>query len=172
MAKNKKSAAKSKSRKNKVKAPKKKVAVAKKASKSISVKKLKKKLSPKPVKGARLQMTRQPAVSEKTPKKVSGRNLQDFFVPLDDRLLVKVLPSETVTPGGLIIPDAYQEQQFRGVVMSVGRGHRSARGVLVPTQVKAGDCVLFNKYSGQSIKVREEDLLILREPELLGVVED
>jgi chaperonin GroES len=91
--------------------------------------------------------------------------------PLADRLLVKRLEEETTSRGGIIIPDSAKERPLRGEVLQVGSGKRLEDGTLVPLDVKAGDTVLFGKYAGTEIKLGGVDHLILREDEILGVLE-
>ena len=91
--------------------------------------------------------------------------------PLSDRLLVKRLEEENTSRGGIIIPDSAKERPLRGEVLAVGTGKRLEDGTLVTLDVKKGDKVLFGKYAGTEIKVNGEDHLILREDEILGVLE-
>jgi chaperonin GroES len=92
--------------------------------------------------------------------------------PLQDRVLVKRLEDDVEkTKGGLYIPDSAKEKPQQGKVMAVGKGRVSDDGKLIPLDVKAGDKVLFGKYSGSEIKVDGEELLIMREEDILGVVE-
>ena len=91
--------------------------------------------------------------------------------PLADRLLVKRLEEETTSRGGIIIPDSAKERPLTGEVLAVGAGKRLEDGTLVKLDVKAGDKVLFGKYAGTEIKVNGVDHLILREDEILGVLE-
>ena len=91
--------------------------------------------------------------------------------PLYDRVIVKRVESEQQTQGGIIIPDTAQEKTQLGTIVSAGTGKRDAQGNQHPLQVKAGDTVVFGKYSGTEIKIGSDDLLILKEEELLGVVE-
>ncbi|MCE9573204.1 MAG: co-chaperone GroES [Deltaproteobacteria bacterium] len=91
--------------------------------------------------------------------------------PLQDRLLVRRLEEATVSKGGIIIPDSAKERPLTGSVIAVGAGKRTEDGVLVPLDVKAGDKVLFGKYAGSEIRVDGVEHLILREDEVLGVVE-
>ena len=92
--------------------------------------------------------------------------------PLADRVLIKRLEEETEkTKGGLYIPDSAKEKPQQGKVMAVGKGRVSEDGKVTPLDVKAGDKVLFGKYSGSEIKVDGEELLIMREEDILGVVE-
>jgi chaperonin GroES len=91
--------------------------------------------------------------------------------PLADRLLVKRLEEETTSRGGIIIPDSAKERPLTGEVLAVGTGKRLEDGTLVPLDVKKGDKVLFGKYAGSEIKVGGVDHIILREDEILGVLE-
>jgi chaperonin GroES len=91
--------------------------------------------------------------------------------PLYDRVLIKRLESEQKTQGGIIIPDTAQEKTQLGTVIAFGEGKASNDGTIRPLKVKAGDTVLFGKYSGTEIKLNNEDLLILKEDEILGIVE-
>jgi chaperonin GroES len=91
--------------------------------------------------------------------------------PLSDRLLVKRLEEETTSRGGIIIPDSAKERPLSGEVLAVGTGKRLEDGTLVPLDVKKGDKVLFGKYAGTEIKVAGVDHIILREDEILGVLE-
>ena len=93
------------------------------------------------------------------------------FKPLHDRVVVKALESEERTKGGIIIPDTAKEKPVEGKVVAVGNGKRLDDGTLATLQVKAGDRVLFAKYGGTEVKIDGEDLLILREDDVLGVVE-
>jgi len=92
------------------------------------------------------------------------------FRPLQDRMLVKRVNEETKTKGGLFIPDSAKEKPVEGTVIAVGNGKVLEDGKLRPLDVKAGDRVLFGKYSGTEIKIDGEEHLILREEEVLGVV--
>ena len=91
--------------------------------------------------------------------------------PLQDRLVVKRLSEEEKTKGGIIIPDTAKEKPLEGEVIAVGNGKVLENGKLHALEIKAGDRVLFGKYSGTEVKVDGEDHLILREDEVLGVVE-
>jgi len=91
--------------------------------------------------------------------------------PLGDRLLVKRLEEETTSRGGIIIPDSAKERPLTGHVLAVGTGKRLEDGTLVTLDVKAGDKVLFGKYAGTEIKVDGVEHIILREDEILGVLE-
>ena len=90
--------------------------------------------------------------------------------PLQDRILVKRVPEEEKTKGGIIIPDTAKEKPQEGVVIAVGNGKILESGTKVAMDVKAGDRVLFGKYSGTDIKIDGEDVLILREDEVLAVL--
>ena len=91
--------------------------------------------------------------------------------PLHDRILVKRLEEESKTTGGLFIPDSAKEKPIQAKVIAVGAGKTDKNGKLIPLDVKAGDRVLFSKYSGSEIKVDGEDHLILREDDLLAVLD-
>lgn len=92
------------------------------------------------------------------------------FRPLHDRVVIRRLESEEKTRGGIIIPDTAKEKPQEGAVVAVGPGLRDESGKLVPLDVKAGDRVLFGKWSGTEIKIDGEDLLIVKEADILGVV--
>jgi len=91
--------------------------------------------------------------------------------PLNDRVLVKRLESEEKTKGGIIIPDAAKEKPFEGKVMAVGGGKKDEKGKVIPLVVKKGDRVLFGKYSGTEIKIEGEEVVIVREDDILAVIE-
>ncbi len=91
--------------------------------------------------------------------------------PLGDRLLVKRVKEEEKTSGGIIIPDSAKEKPIEGKVVSVGNGKRGDDGKRVALEVKKGDTVLFGKYAGTEVKIEGEEHLILREDDVLGVVE-
>ena len=93
------------------------------------------------------------------------------FRPLQDRILVKRVDSEVKTAGGIIIPNSAQEKPQEGLVVAMGNGKRLDDGTPVPMDVKKGDRILFGKYSGSEVKIDGEDHLILREDEILGVME-
>ena len=92
------------------------------------------------------------------------------FKPLHDRVLVRRVQSEEKTKGGLIIPDTAKEKPAEGEVVSVGSGARAENGTITPMDVKAGDRVLFGKWSGTEVKVDGEDLLIMKESDILGIL--
>ena len=91
--------------------------------------------------------------------------------PLHDRILVKRVEEQEVRRGGIIIPDTAKEKPQEGKVVAVGDGKMLENGKRVPLDVKAGDRVLFAKYSGSDVKIEEEEYLILREEDILGVLE-
>ncbi len=91
--------------------------------------------------------------------------------PLNDRLLVKRLAEEAKTAGGIIIPDTAKEKPAEGEVVAVGPGKLNDKGDRMTLQVKAGDRVLFSKYGGTEVKIEGEDYLIMREDDILGIVE-
>jgi chaperonin GroES len=92
--------------------------------------------------------------------------------PLHDRLIVSRIEEGEQKVGGIIIPDSAKEKPQQGKVLSAGNGKSNDDGVRVPLDVKAGDTILFGKYSGQEIKLDGEDYLIMREDEVLAVIED
>ena len=94
------------------------------------------------------------------------------FRPLHDRVVVKRLESDTKTKGGIIIPDTAKEKPQEGEVIAVGPGARDEAGKLVPLDVKAGDRVLFGKWSGTEVKLNGEDLLIMKESDIMGIIEN
>jgi len=93
------------------------------------------------------------------------------FRPLHDRVLVRRIEADEKTAGGIIIPDTAKEKPQEGEVIAVGPGGRNEQGQLVPLDVKAGDRVLFGKWSGTEVKIDGRELLIMKESDLLGVVE-
>ncbi|WP_029006918.1 co-chaperone GroES [Azospirillum halopraeferens] len=93
------------------------------------------------------------------------------FKPLHDRVLVRRLESDTRTKGGIIIPDTAKEKPQEGEVIAVGAGARDESGKLVPLDVKAGDRILFGKWSGTEVKIDGEDFLIMKESDILGIIE-
>ena len=92
------------------------------------------------------------------------------FTPLHDRILVQRLEESETMRGGIIIPDSAKEKPSQGKVISVGKGKSNDEGKVFPLDVKAGDTVLFGKYSGTEIKLDGDDFLIMREDEVLGVL--
>ena len=92
------------------------------------------------------------------------------FRPLHDRVVVRRLTAEEKTKGGIIIPDTAKEKPQEGEVVAVGTGARDDAGKLVPLHVKAGDKVLFGKWSGTEVKIDGEELLIMKESDILGII--
>ena len=93
------------------------------------------------------------------------------FRPLHDRILIKRIEAKETVKGGIIIPDTAKEKPQEGEVVAVGSGKKNEDGKVVPLDVKAGDRILFGKYSGAEIKMENEEYLILREEEVLGIIE-
>jgi chaperonin GroES len=93
------------------------------------------------------------------------------FRPLHDRVVVRRIEAEEKTKGGIIIPDTAKEKPQEGEVIAAGPGARDEGGKIVPLDVKAGDRILFGKWSGTEIKINGEDLLIMKESDILGVLE-
>jgi chaperonin GroES len=93
------------------------------------------------------------------------------FRPLHDRVLVSRIDAEGKTAGGIIIPDTAKEKPQEGEIIAAGLGARNEQGQLVPLDVKIGDRVLFGKWSGTEVKIDGQDLLIMKESDLLGIVE-
>ncbi|MCV9937176.1 co-chaperone GroES [Boseaceae bacterium BT-24-1] len=93
------------------------------------------------------------------------------FRPLHDRVVVKRIDAEAKSKGGIIIPDTAKEKPQEGEIVAVGPGGRDEHGTLVPLDVKVGDRVLFGKWSGTEVKIDGEDLLIMKESDIMGVVE-
>jgi chaperonin GroES len=92
------------------------------------------------------------------------------FRPLHDRVLVRRVEAEEKTAGGIIIPDTAKEKPQEGEVVAAGSGTRSEDGKVTPLDVKAGDRILFGKWSGTEVKINGEDLLIMKESDILGIV--
>jgi chaperonin GroES len=92
------------------------------------------------------------------------------FSPLHDRVLVRRVEAEAKTAGGIIIPDTAKEKPQEGEVVSVGSGAKAEDGKVTPLDVKAGDRILFGKWSGTEVKVDGEDLIIMKESDILGIV--
>jgi len=93
------------------------------------------------------------------------------FRPLHDRVVIRRLEGEEKTKGGIIIPDTVKEKPQEGEVVSVGPGARDESGKLVPLDVREGDRILFGKWSGTEVKIDGEDLLIMKESDIMGVIE-
>jgi chaperonin GroES len=111
-------------------------------------------------------------------RKPAGKVVQDClsqeedmkFRPLHDRLVVRRIEAEEKTAGGVIIPDTAKEKPQEGEVLAVGPGSRDEKGALVPLEVKVGDRILFGKWSGTEVRINGEDLLIMKESDVLGIL--
>jgi chaperonin GroES len=93
------------------------------------------------------------------------------FRPLHDRVVIRRLTAEEKTTGGIIIPDTAQEKPMQGEVIAVGPGARNEQGQLVPLDVRAGDRILFGKWSGTEVKLEGEELVIMKESDIMGIIE-
>lgn len=93
------------------------------------------------------------------------------FRPLHDRVVIRRVDSEEKTAGGIIIPDSAKEKPMEGEVVAVGSGARGDDGSIVPLDVKAGDRILFGKWSGTEVKIDGEELLIMKESDIMGIIE-
>jgi len=91
--------------------------------------------------------------------------------PLHDRVIIKRMEEERTSPGGIVIPDSAAEKPIKGQVLAVGKGKSNEQGEVRPLDVKVGDRVLFGKYSGTEVKVDGEDLLVMREDDIMAVIE-
>src|SRR5512142_838882 len=91
--------------------------------------------------------------------------------PLHDRVIVKRIEEERKSAGGIVIPDTAAEKPDQGEIVAVGKGKKDDNGKLIPIDVKVGDRVLFGKYSGQTVKVKGDELLVMREEDIMGVIE-
>jgi chaperonin GroES len=94
------------------------------------------------------------------------------FRPLHDRIVLRRIEEDSKTKGGIIIPDTAQEKPMQGEVIAVGPGGRDDNGKLIPTDLKPRDRVLFGKWSGTEVKIEGEELLIMKESDILGVIEE
>ena len=93
------------------------------------------------------------------------------FTPLHDRVLIRRIEGEEKTKGGLIVPDTAKEKPSEGEVIAVGEGARTEAGELIPMAVKVGDRILFGKWSGSEVRLEGEDLLIMKESDILGIIQ-
>jgi len=91
--------------------------------------------------------------------------------PLHDRVIIKRMEEERTSPGGIVIPDSATEKPIRGEVLAAGNGKRNESGEVLPMDVKVGDKVLFGKYSGTEVKVDGQDLLVMKEEDIMAVIE-
>jgi chaperonin GroES len=103
--------------------------------------------------------------------KMTATSLTTTFTPLHDRILVRRVEEGETVRGGIIIPDSAKEKPQEGKVIAVGKGKSNDEGKVFPLDVKAGDSVLFGKYSGTEIKIDGEEFLIMREEEVLGIID-
>ena len=94
------------------------------------------------------------------------------FKPLHDRVVIRRIQGEEKTKGGIIIPDTAQEKPMEGEIVAVGPGARNEKGTVVPLDVKAGDRILFGKWSGTEIKLDGVEYLIMKESDIMGIIED
>ena len=92
--------------------------------------------------------------------------------PLHDRVVLKRTEAETQTASGIFIPENVQEKPDQGVVLAVGQGRRTQDGTLVPMSVKVNDKVLFGKFAGQAVKIKGEEVIVVREEEIYGIIEE
>ena len=91
--------------------------------------------------------------------------------PLHDRVIVKRIEEEKKSAGGIVIPDTAAEKPEQGEILAVGKGKKDDNGKLIPVDVKVGDRVLFGKYSGQTVRVKGDELLVMHEEDIMGVIE-
>lgn len=175
--------AKKKAAKPKKKAPAGKPALkAKKAAKKTAKKTAKKPAPKKPAPKVKAKAPAKKVVAKKaaSAKPVSAKasrpapkgDLSNVLTPLDDRVLVRVSGAERRTAGGLLIPDTVADVSgnLQGRVVAVGRGHRDKKGRVRPMDVKLGDTVVFSEHSGSKLRVLDEDLILVREAEVMGIV--
>ncbi len=92
--------------------------------------------------------------------------------PLHDRIIVKRVEEERKTASGIVIPDTAAEKPDQGEVIAIGTGKRTEEGKVIPLQVKVGDKILFGKYSGQTVKIKGEELLVMKEEDVMGVLDN
>jgi len=151
----------------------KKPAAKKTTKKKIAVKKAApKKSAPKKSVPKKKTTRATPKKVAKTEKPVKAVNLSGFVTPLDDRVLIQLSAAERMTSGGLYIPDTVSDVSgnLQGSVVSVGRGRRDKKGRIHPMDLRVGDKVIFAQYAGSKIKIQGQDLMILRESDVLGVI--
>lgn len=154
-----------------------KKSTAKPAKKAVKPAAKAKNAKPAPKKASAPKAAAKPAAkkSASAPAKVAKKsaNLSSFVTPLDDRVLIRLSEMERKTAGGLFIPDTVADVSgnLEGTVVAVGRGHRDGKGRVRPMDVSLGDRVVFAQYAGTKINWDGEDLLILREGELMGIVD-
>ncbi len=119
---------------------------------------------------AKTSATKKPSLSLVSSSRNRVTSFKDFFTPLDDRILVEPAAPAVKTAGGIFIPDMVQERPNRGQVVAVGRGHRNKKGNLRPLDVQLGDAVLYGQHSGVSLALEGRDVILLREEEILAIV--
>jgi chaperonin GroES len=124
------------------------------------------KIAPTPAKLYRNSIKTKPAAAGKEHQSMATK-----LTPLHDRIVIRRVEEAETTRGGIIIPDSAKDKPQEGEVVSVGRGKTNDKGETFPLDVKAGDRVLFGKYAGTEIKIDGEDFLIMREEEVLGILE-
>jgi chaperonin GroES len=109
------------------------------------------------------------------PHKIKALTRKEKFLmnlrPLHDRVIIKRMEEERTSPGGIVIPDSAAEKPSKGEVIAAGNGKRTDSGEVIAMDVKVGDKVLFGKYSGTEVKVEGEDLLVMREEDIMAVIE-
>lgn len=155
------------------KAPAKKTAAKKSITKSkVKAKAPVKATAKKPTSAKKATPQKGTAKTTETRKADKIVDLSNFVTPLDDRLIVQTAGSEKMTAGGLYIPDTVSDVSgnMQGFVVAVGRGHLNKKGHVRPMDVKVGDKIVFAEFSGSKIKLQNQDLIILREGDVLGVV--
>src|SRR5690349_21740941 len=108
-----------------------------------------------------------PSHNSSNERRTKGMKLR----PMQDRIIVKRLEEETMTAGGIFIPETAKEKPQKGEIVAVGNGKKTEDGKVIPLDVKAGDKVLFGKYAGTEVKIEGEEYLIMREDDILGVME-
>jgi chaperonin GroES len=116
-------------------------------------------------------MTASPTANEAFRRENLLRSERMKFRPLHDRVVVRRIDAEEKTSGGIIIPDTAKEKPMEGEIIAVGAGARDEAGKLVPLDVKAGDRVLFGKWSGTEVKLDGQELLIMKESDIMGIIE-
>jgi chaperonin GroES len=109
--------------------------------------------------------------ASKTVENIELRRTGMKFRPLHDRVVVRRVEEDTKTSGGIIIPDTAQEKPMQGEIVAVGNGARGDDNEIIPLDVKAGDKVLFGKWSGTEVKIDGEELLIMKESDIMGVIQ-
>ena len=144
--------------------------IAKKALTKKTIKKVAK-VTKKPVRSAQKKSKPRPIIVS-SPKKMRHGPVSQLISPLDDRILIRVDEAEKMTSGGLYIPDtASLTGHFRGEVVAIGRGHLDKKGRIRPIELKIGDRILFAQHTGSKVTLLDEELVILREQEVVGVLE-